>query len=52
VVKDEYSLKDPTGIAFGTTPKSALIFNKARVAHLLNEYKFIYGTFGVVSQSL
>jgi hypothetical protein len=52
VVKDQYSLKNPTDIAFDTTPKSALIFNKARVELLLKDYKFIYGMFGVVSASL
>jgi hypothetical protein len=51
LVKDEYSLKNPTDIVFGMTPTSGLICNKARVGLLLKDYKYIYSNFGVVSAS-
>lgn len=49
LVMEEYALKNLTDVAFDTTPKSARIFNKARVELLQKDYKFIYGTFGMVS---
>jgi len=49
VVMDQYSLRNPNDVAFDTTPKSACIFNKARIKLLQKDYKFIYGTFGTVS---
>jgi hypothetical protein len=52
VVKEEYGLRTLTDIAFDPTPKSGLLFNKSRVDLLQKEYKFIYGTFGVVWASL
>jgi hypothetical protein len=52
VVKGEYALKNPTDIAFGATPKTAVIFNKTQVELLLKDYRFIYGPFGAVSGSL
>jgi hypothetical protein len=48
LVCDQYLLKNPSDTAFDTTPKSARIFNKARVLLLQKDYKFIYGNFGVV----
>lgn len=48
LVCDQYLLKNPSDTVFDTTPKSARIFNKARVELLMKDYKFIYGNFGVV----
>jgi hypothetical protein len=52
VVREEYGLRNLTDIAFDPTPKSTVIFNKVRVELLQKDYKYIYGTFGVVCASL